>query len=91
MTTLNLTTSRFVLQCLLQELEEFDRCIPVASNLRVGDVADALTVLLADRRLLQLTAPTRSPERPARRANAVNRRASKRRVRPTRSELSTPH
>src|SRR5438309_162767 len=32
MTTPNLPTSRFVLQCLLQELEEFDRCIPVARS-----------------------------------------------------------
>jgi hypothetical protein len=55
MTPLNLATSRFVLQCLLQELEEFDRDIPVARNIQVGDVADALTVLLADRRVLRLT------------------------------------
>ena len=30
MTVQNLATARFVLQCLLDELEEYDRCIPVA-------------------------------------------------------------
>ena len=58
MTTQNLTTARFVLQSLLQELEAFDRCIPVAHDIQVGDVADALTVFMADRRILRLTAPS---------------------------------
>ena len=87
MTTLNLPTSRFVLQALLQELEEFDRDIPVARSIQVGDVADALTVLLADRRLLQLTAPARSSAGPKRRPNAVGRPAS---ARKSRSCLITP-
>jgi hypothetical protein len=53
----NLTTARFVLQCLLDELEHYDRCIPVACNVQVGDVADALLTVLNDRRLERLTAP----------------------------------
>src|SRR3977135_1448764 len=53
----NLTTARFVLQCLLQEIEAFDRCIPVARDIQVGDVADALSAFLADRRILRLTVP----------------------------------
>jgi hypothetical protein len=57
MTTQNLTTARFVLQSLLQELEEFDHCIPVARHIQVGDVADALMVFLADRQILRLTTP----------------------------------
>jgi hypothetical protein len=62
MTTQNLTTARFVLQSLLQELEEFDRCIPVAHHIQVGDVADALMVFLADRQITRLTTPNvRSP------------------------------
>ena len=61
MTVENLTTARFVLQCLLDELEAYDRCIPVARNVQVGDVADALLTVLNDRQLLRLTAPkTRS-------------------------------
>ncbi len=59
MTVENLTTARFVLQCLLDELEAYDRCIPVASNVQVGDVADALLTVLNDRQLLRLTAPKR--------------------------------
>ena len=57
MTVENLTTARFVLQCLLDELEAYDRCIPVARNVQVGDVADALLTVLNDRQLLRLTAP----------------------------------
>ena len=53
----NLTTARFVLQCLLDELEHYDRCIPVARNVQVGDVADALLIVLNDRQLMRLTAP----------------------------------
>jgi hypothetical protein len=67
MTVENLATARFVLQCLLDELEEYDRCIPVARNVQVGDVADALLTVLNDRQLLRLTAPkSRSapPRRP---------------------------
>ena len=65
MATQNLTTARFVLQCLLQEIEAFDRGIPVARDIQVGDVADALSAFLADRRILRLTVPNASP--PARR------------------------
>jgi hypothetical protein len=61
MTVENLTTARFVLQCLLDELEAYDRCIPVARNVRVGDVADALLTVLNDRQLLRLTAPKTQP------------------------------
>ena len=57
MTVENLTTARFVLQCLLDELEAYDRCIPVARNVQVGDVADALLIILNDRQLKRLTAP----------------------------------
>ena len=57
MTVENLMTARFVLQCLLDELEAYDRCIPVARNVQVGDVADALLTVLNDRQLLRLTAP----------------------------------
>ena len=81
MTVENLTTARFVLQCLLDELEHFDRCIPVACNVQVGDVADALLTVLDDGRLLRLTAPkTRStpPARPA--AGAARRRREERRA-----------
>lgn len=59
MTVENLTTARFVLQCLLDELEAYDRCIPVARNVQVGDVADALLTVLNDRQLQRLTAPKR--------------------------------
>ena len=86
MTTFNLPTSRFVLQSLLQELEEFDRDIPVARNIQVGDVADALTVFLADRRLLRLTAPqARSANRAVRRPRAASRAPLKRKSRLSRS------
>ena len=57
MATQNLTTARFVLQCLLQEIEAFDRCIPVARDIQVGDVTDALSAFLADRQILRLTVP----------------------------------
>jgi hypothetical protein len=67
MTVQNLTTARFVLQCLLDELEEFDRCIPVARKLQVGDVADALLVILNDRELQRLTTPNARSRRRARR------------------------
>jgi hypothetical protein len=85
MTTPNLATSRFVLQCLLQELEQFDRDIPVARNIQVGNVADALTVLLADRRLWRLTMqqapssgrPVRLPRPSSRRACEDNLRVSR--------------
>ncbi len=69
----NLTTARFVLQCLLDELEHYDRCIPVACNVQVGDVADALLTVLNDRQLQRLTVPkTRST--PRRRHAAVTAR-----------------
>jgi hypothetical protein len=68
----NLATARFVLQCLLEELEEYDRCIPVARNVQVGDVADALMAVLSDRELQRLampkTARTAANRRPVRRA-----------------------
>ncbi len=64
MTVANLTTARFVLQCLLDELEHYDRCIPVAREVQVGDVADALLTLLNARRLQRRPAPkTRTPPR----------------------------
>jgi hypothetical protein len=61
MATQNLTTARFVLQSLLQELDAFDRDIPVARDIQVGDVADALSAFLADRQILRLTAPNVPP------------------------------
>ena len=73
MTVQNLTTARFVLQCLLDELETYDRCIPVARNLQVGDVADALLTVLNDRQLLRLTAP-KSRATPRRGLPAAGRR-----------------
>lgn len=42
----NIVTSRFVLQAFLDELLEFDRDIPVARNVQVGDVADAVEHVL---------------------------------------------
>ena len=78
MTVENLTTARFVLQCLLDELEHFDRCIPVACNVQVGDVADALLTVLNDRQLLRLTAPkTRSAPRRRRVAVATRRKVTR--------------
>jgi hypothetical protein len=35
----NLTTARFVLKCLLDELEEYDRCIPVPRRRRPSAAA----------------------------------------------------
>ena len=69
----NLTTARFVLHCLLDELEHYDRCIPVACNVQVGDVADALLTVLNDRRLQRLTAP-KTRATPRRRHAAVTAR-----------------
>jgi hypothetical protein len=66
MATQNLTTARFVLQSLLQELDAFDRDIPVARDIQVGHVADALSAFLADRQILRLTVPNVPP--PNRRA-----------------------
>lgn len=71
MTVENLATARFVLQCLLDELEAYDRCIPVARNVQVGDVADALLTVLNDRQLLRLTAP-KSRSTPQRRRLPVS-------------------
>jgi hypothetical protein len=74
MTVENLTTARFVLQCLLDELETYDRCIPVARNVQVGDVADALLTVLNDRQLLRLTAPKTRSAPPGRRVSVAARR-----------------
>jgi hypothetical protein len=74
MTVQNLTTARFVLQCLLDELEAYDRCTPVARNVQVGDVADALLIVLNDRQLLRLTAPKSRPAPRQRRLPAAARR-----------------
>jgi hypothetical protein len=60
MTIQNLATARFVLQCLLDELEEYDRCIPVARNVQVGDVADALLTVLSNRELQRLAMPKKA-------------------------------
>jgi len=60
MTVQNLATARFVLQCLLDELEEYDRCIPVARNVQVGDVTDALLTILANRELQRLAMPKKA-------------------------------
>ena len=81
----NLTTARFVLQCLLNELEEYDRCIPVARNVQVGDVADALLTVLKDRQLLRLTAPkVRSARRRPPLPITVRRAVPKRKTRASR-------
>ncbi len=78
MTTQNLTTARFVLQSLLEELEEFDRCIPVAHKIQVGDVVEALLAILNDRELRRLTTPNaRSSSRLRRLARSVHRAAAK--------------
>jgi hypothetical protein len=60
MTVQNLATARFVLQCLLEELEEYDRCIPVARNVQVGDVTDALLTVLSNRELQRLAMPKKA-------------------------------
>lgn len=81
----NLTTARFVLQCLHAELEEYDRDIPVARNIQVGDVTDALVAILTDRRIRRLTAPTHATPQ-ARRAPAARTRAvAKRKARASRT------
>jgi hypothetical protein len=84
MTVQNLTTARFVLQCLLDELEEYDRCIPVARHIQVGDVADALLTILSNRELQRLAMPkkartvaTRRPVRRAGRAVAAKQQAGR--------------
>jgi hypothetical protein len=74
MTVENLTTARFVLQCLLDELEAYDRCVPVARDIQVGDVADALLIVLNDRQLLRLTAPKSRSAAPGRRVPVAARR-----------------
>jgi hypothetical protein len=85
MSVQNLTTARFVLQCLLDELEEYDRCIPVARNVQVGDVADALLTVLKDRQLLRLTAPkVRSARRQPPLPVTVRRAVPKRKTRASR-------
>jgi len=84
MTVQNLTTARFVLQCLHEELEEYDRCIPVARNLQVGDVADALTVLLNDRKFLRLTVPEQASPRRRRMPGALRGAIAKRKARVSR-------
>jgi hypothetical protein len=64
MSVQNVTTARFVLQCLFEELEEYDRCIPVARGVQVGDVSDALLTVLSNRELQRLSAPkTRTASR----------------------------
>jgi hypothetical protein len=86
MTVQNLTTARFVLQCLLEEIEHFDRGIPVACNVQVGDVADALVTVLSDRRLHRLTAPkTRSAPGRRHAAVATRRKATRGKARVPRS------
>ena len=86
MTVENLTTARFVLQCLLDELEGYDRCIPVARNVQVGDVADALLTVLSDRRLLRLTTPkTRSAPRGRRLPVSARRKVTQRKPRVSRT------
>ncbi len=85
MTVQNLTTARFVLQCLHEELEEFDRCIPVARNLQVGDVADALLAVLSNRQFLRLTMPARTSRQRRRLAAAVRPPVAKRRPRISRT------
>jgi hypothetical protein len=79
MTVQNLTTARFVLHCLHEELEEFDRDIAVARNVRVGDVADALLAILKSRQLLRLAMPASSPRHHRRpgsgRAATIKRKA----------------
>jgi hypothetical protein len=84
MTVQNLATARFVLQCLLDELEEYDRCIPVARNVEVGDVTDALLTILSNRELQRLAMPKkaraaliRRPVSRATRAGAVKQQAAR--------------
>ena len=96
MTVQNLATARFVLQCLLDELEEYDRCIPVARNVQVGDVTDALLTVLSNRELERLAMPkkarTEMIRRPVRRtrlavaakSNATRAAAAKQKPRASR-------
>jgi hypothetical protein len=87
MTVENLTTARFVLQCLLDELEAYDRCIPVARNVQVGDVADALLTVLNDRQLMRLTAP-KSRSAPSGRRPVVSARRKTRGKKPRVSRMA---
>ena len=77
----NLTTARFVLKCLLDELEEYDRCIPVAQHVQVGDVADALLVILGNRELHRLTTPARSTPRRGRVSRPARPAAARKKAR----------
>jgi hypothetical protein len=69
------------LQCLHGELEEYDRCIPVARNLQVGDVTDALAVLLNNREFLSLTVPNQPSPRRKRTPGALRAAIAKRKAR----------
>jgi hypothetical protein len=85
MTVQNLTTARFVLQCLLDELEEYDRCTPVARDVQVGDVADALLTILSDRELRRLSMPKiKASPRGRRMARSVRTVVAKQASRPAR-------
>ena len=81
MTVQNLTGARFVLQCLHEELEEYDRCIPVARNLQVGDVTDALAVLLNNREFLMLSVPSQPSARRKRTPGPLRAAVAKRKAR----------
>jgi hypothetical protein len=81
----NLTTACFVLQCLHAELEEYDRDIPVARNIQVGDVTDALAAVLTDRRIRRLTAPARPAPQARRTPTSRSRVVAKRKTRVTRT------
>jgi hypothetical protein len=81
----NLTTACFVLQCLHAELEEFDRDIPVARNIQVGDITDALVAILSDRRIRRLTTPTRSVPQSRRVPTSRTRAIAKRKTRASRT------
>jgi len=81
----NLTTACFVLQCLHAELEEYDRDIPVAKNIQVGDVTDALVAVLSDRRIRRLTTPARPAPQPRRTPTSRAVAVAKRKARVTRT------
>jgi hypothetical protein len=81
----NLTTARFVLKCLLDELEEYDRCIPVARNVQVGDVADALLAFMGNREILRLTLPAKPSPRRRRPSAAALPAVAKRKSRVSRT------
>ncbi len=85
MTVQNLATARFVLQCLHEELEEFDRCIPVARNLQVGDVTDALALVLNNREFLRLTMPAQPSSRRRRMPGGQRTAVAKRKARISRT------